>query len=527
MADLTYCYAADITKSERDEHGDLYVFGKATGSDRDGDGQRADPAWLRTAMPAWQEWSNLREMHQPIAAGIGVELTNDGDDWYIKSKVIDPNTARKIEAGLLKGYSIGIKSPIITRRDGDEWITGGSVVEVSYVDRPCLSSAKTMICKSVGIANQMQPVEASDADVEQKFTPADMAKIVNKNVATTTTTSSGAYTITTPSFTFTAGNGDVAIEPDLDKGAMAPLKPGGPPRYPINSVQDLKDAIHAIGRGKASDKAEIKAHIKSEAKRLGRSDLIPDTWKAVGADLTKEDGATHDPSDLRDILQGLINCMKAELDELASGEQELGDIRQLLETVSMFCCWWQSEAWAGETTSPYQSQEASAMTLAANPDQTKAVETDAAPDAPEADATKTAQPDETKAVEPTAEAAETAPQTPEPQGSDNLAELVKSAIADALKPVTEAAEEREKALTAELATVKADLAKALALPEPGGPVITRTADQAAAARKSDALRLTAEADELLRKADVTASYDQYMAQGYRERAELLRKQAAI
>lgn len=157
----TFAYAAEIVKSERDENGDLLVYGKATGPDLDLDGQICDPTWLKTAMPAWMEWGNVREMHQPIAAGIGVELETIGDDWWLKSKCIDPNTALKIESGVLKGYSVGIKNHRVIRdavAPGGR-ITGGDIVEVSYVDRPCNPTAKMTICKSVSAGGALQAVE--------------------------------------------------------------------------------------------------------------------------------------------------------------------------------------------------------------------------------------------------------------------------------------------------------------------------------------------------------------------------------
>ena len=46
--------------------------------------------------------------------------------------------------------------------------------------------------------------------------------------------------------------------------------------FPIKSVEDLKNAIQAIGRAK--DPAKAKAHIKARARALGRSDLLPDSW---------------------------------------------------------------------------------------------------------------------------------------------------------------------------------------------------------------------------------------------------------
>lgn len=57
-----------------------------------------------------------------------------------------------------------------------------------------------------------------------------------------------------------------------DKGHAMP---GG--GFPIENKSDLKNAIQAIGRAK--DPAKAKAHIKSRAKDLGATDMIPDTWK--------------------------------------------------------------------------------------------------------------------------------------------------------------------------------------------------------------------------------------------------------
>jgi hypothetical protein len=46
--------------------------------------------------------------------------------------------------------------------------------------------------------------------------------------------------------------------------------------FPIPDVAHLRKAIQAFGR--SSDKPKTKAHIKSRAKALGRTDLIPDGW---------------------------------------------------------------------------------------------------------------------------------------------------------------------------------------------------------------------------------------------------------
>lgn len=534
MADLTYAYAADITKAERDENGDLIVHGKAAGPDLDGDDQICDPEWLKKAMPGWATFSNIREMHAPICAGVGLESTEQGDDWWVRSKVIDDRTAKKIEAGGLKGYSVGIKNPRVVRdaKAPGGRIVGGNIVEISYVDRPCNPTAKLMMCKAAGINEPLQPVEAEDAEAALAKTEEPGEQPTGDGQATEPAPQAGdpvAHTAgdSTVSYTVKIDGGldqDAIVKQivaHLRKGSMPPLKEGGPERFPIKTVQDLKDAIQSFGRGKDSDKDEIKAHIKAEAKRLGRTDLIPDNWKALFADTTKAaDGEpTHNPDELKAILTGLVNCMKAELDELLAGEDELFDVRCLLETVSGFCRWWFREAMGGETDSPFGDGESTPayVGLGASPDATKSVETNGAGavDNDKAD-TGTTEPDDTKTTTPDADKAVEGEETAEPSGSEHLAELVKSAVADALK----GPEERMKAL-------EADLQKALALPEPGGPVITRSADQSMAAKVSDVDRMRRDAETLLTKAAEVDVRDPRLASGYRTRArDLLDKATA-
>lgn len=158
---ITQAWAGFITKSERTPEGHLMVFGKATGPDLDLDGQICDPKWLKTAMPEWMKWANLREMHGPVAAGVGKELSASGDDWNLKALVVDRNAAEKVEAGVYKGFSIGIKNPQLVKdaRAPGGMIIGGRVVEVSLVDRPCNPDATMGIAKAHGA--QLGPVEAA------------------------------------------------------------------------------------------------------------------------------------------------------------------------------------------------------------------------------------------------------------------------------------------------------------------------------------------------------------------------------
>lgn len=159
---VTFAYAADIVKSERNADGDLVVYGKATGPDLDLDGQICDPKWLQKAMPDWMTFGNVREMHQPIAAGVGTELTQNGNDWNLRSVCVDPTTALKIEKKVLTGYSVGIRDPKVVKDAGAPGgrIVGGTIIEVSYVDRPCNPTAKMAIAKAAKVGGALEAVEA-------------------------------------------------------------------------------------------------------------------------------------------------------------------------------------------------------------------------------------------------------------------------------------------------------------------------------------------------------------------------------
>ena len=148
---MTHAYIGDIVKSYRDEQGDLVVYGKAAGPDLDLDGERCDPNWLRREVPAWFEWGNVREQHSQIAAGVGIEIENTGDDWHIKAKVTDPTTAHKVETGTLKGWSLGaIDTKTYKDARGQTWLTGGKIIEFSLVDRPCNPTTTLAVAKSAG-----------------------------------------------------------------------------------------------------------------------------------------------------------------------------------------------------------------------------------------------------------------------------------------------------------------------------------------------------------------------------------------
>lgn len=155
---------AEIVKAERNAEGDLVVVGKATGPDLDLDQQICDPTWLKSAMPAWMSsGGNIREQHSSIAAGVATELEQRGDAWMVTATVVDPVSARKVEKGVLKGFSIGIRGPRVVK-DADApggRIVSGTIVETSLVDRPANPTCTLVLAKMA------KPGPQGDAEISK------------------------------------------------------------------------------------------------------------------------------------------------------------------------------------------------------------------------------------------------------------------------------------------------------------------------------------------------------------------------
>src|SRR5512147_2882238 len=106
---------AAIEKTADLDDGTLLVTGLASDGTVDSDEQIADPDWLKTAMPDWFKWGNIREMHGAKAAGVATELEQVGDGHRIVAHVVDPVSVDKIRKRVLKGFSIGIRQARVVK----------------------------------------------------------------------------------------------------------------------------------------------------------------------------------------------------------------------------------------------------------------------------------------------------------------------------------------------------------------------------------------------------------------------------
>ena len=168
--DLLTSYAA-IIKQEKQDDGSLMVYGKATDDTIDSDNQICDAGWLAKAMPEWfKTGGNIREQHSNIAAGVAKELDSKDDGFYINTLIVDPVSVKKVEAGVLNGFSIGIRGARVMQdnKAANGRIVDGSIVEISLVDRPANPNAKLMLAKAdKGEVIQVEELVEQELPVEE------------------------------------------------------------------------------------------------------------------------------------------------------------------------------------------------------------------------------------------------------------------------------------------------------------------------------------------------------------------------
>jgi len=133
-----------FTKVSR-EGDSMIVEGVGTTEALDADGEIIDFDSVCKALPDYMQWANLREMHQPIAAGVVEQATPDAKakTVMLRARVVDPGSQDKVEQGVLKGFSIG-------GRKGDKLgnrVTVAKITEWSLVDRPANPDCVMAIAK--------------------------------------------------------------------------------------------------------------------------------------------------------------------------------------------------------------------------------------------------------------------------------------------------------------------------------------------------------------------------------------------
>lgn len=289
--DFTTSYAA-IIKQEKQDDGTLLVYGKATDDALDIDQQICDAAWLNKAMPEWfKSGGNIREQHSNIAAGVAKELDSKEDGHYISALVVDPTSVKKVETGVLKGFSIGIRGPRVVRdqKAANGRIIDGQIVEVSLVDRPANPNAKLMLAKSDG--TEVIQVEEM-IENEQVLEEVTLPEAIEETPAA-----------------------EVVAE-----------------EVPAEAVEEIA-AVE-----------EVAAVEESEEKSLTAKSLI-ETARAISVGINKFDATAY--ANARVALAQLIQVEAKEMEE---GSDESYSLALLIAAVNNLLCWYEGEEAEGEVS---------------------------------------------------------------------------------------------------------------------------------------------------------------------------------
>lgn len=160
---------AAFNKVETQEDGTLIVSGVASSEDRDSDGELVRAEAMRKALPDYLKFGAVREMHQPIAAGTAVEANvDDKGITNFTAHVVDSGSVKKVQTGVLKGFSIGGK---ITKRNGDDKtiIESLDLIEVSLVDRPANPQAIITLVKFDSKGKVVEPPKVTPVTLKKSL----------------------------------------------------------------------------------------------------------------------------------------------------------------------------------------------------------------------------------------------------------------------------------------------------------------------------------------------------------------------
>ena len=324
MSNLTTSYFG-IEKADRNSDGTLTVYGKATDDSVDIDQQICDADWLDRAMPAWfKSGGNIREQHSNIAAGVAKEYELKRDGHYITALVVDPVSVKKVETGVLKGFSIGIKNPRVTRDKvaANGRIVDGQIVEVSLVDRPANPNCQLVLAKSAVGEDSMVQVEELIEKADEK----PDYESINQG-----------------------GEGSEPADMELYNRVKREAKEKFDV-YPsaVANAWVVREYKKRGGKYKRKTKKTANtldlSHISEEDAMTALANEIVELSKAYrGTELLKFDRKTYDSA-----RQALAQLIAIEAEEMSEGHDEQMSIAHLLQAVHHLFAWFEGEKAEGE-----------------------------------------------------------------------------------------------------------------------------------------------------------------------------------
>src|SRR5580692_9232641 len=128
------------------------VSGYASTPAKDSDGEIVTLDAVRSALPGYMDYGNIREMHALKAVGVAQEANVDTKGLFLTAKIVDDDAWAKCVEGVYKGFSIGGRK---LAKTGNK-ITSIEMTEISVVDRPANPECKMSLAKSAKNVGEAQ-----------------------------------------------------------------------------------------------------------------------------------------------------------------------------------------------------------------------------------------------------------------------------------------------------------------------------------------------------------------------------------
>lgn len=294
--EISYAY---VPFSGKGDDSQRIVEGYVSSPGVDCDEQIVDQGWLKGELPTWlARWGNIRAQHDPSRA-VGKAQAVDLDTTpgpYLAAKIVDDDAWRKVKEGVYNGFSVGIKGPRIVSdplaRNGR--IVGGTLVEISIVDRPANDAAKFVVLKRAG-AREWKDMQSGAVIADGEGSAAGAAPSCECGCACAPEGMDAACVCACAVCQVARAAPAAAAKRNFTAGERQRLAESGAAEadgsFPITDAADLEHAIRDWGR--AGGTPEDKAHIIARARALGRLDLLPYGWAGEGAGDTPDSAAKH------------------------------------------------------------------------------------------------------------------------------------------------------------------------------------------------------------------------------------------
>lgn len=141
-------------------------------------GLRLKRSAMEKATPDYEKYGNIREMHQPKAVGtckgevtraVGDPITLgvawDDKGAFMRAKIVDDDAWKKVEQGVLQGFSIGFKPTKMTGKT----VERGTWFETSIVDRPKDPDSNIAIARMEAADDIEVDVDRDDEELRGAF----------------------------------------------------------------------------------------------------------------------------------------------------------------------------------------------------------------------------------------------------------------------------------------------------------------------------------------------------------------------